>query len=103
MPDRPWKAEERQVAALFGGTRFPANTGGPVDVETEGFVVQVKHVKRMALAELEALALEIERIGFQKRVPKIGVVSIKRRAGKKTPRLLVLTEAMWRELHGGGE
>mgnify|MGYP001566326124 CR=1 FL=1 len=34
MPDRPWKAEERQVAALFGGTRFPANTGGPVGAES---------------------------------------------------------------------
>lgn len=103
MPDRPWKAEERHAAALFGGARFKANTGGAIDFETDGYVGQVKHVKHLSLAELEAIALEVERIGFQKTPPKMGVVIVKRRAGRgrETPRLVVLTEATWRELNGG--
>ncbi len=103
MPDRPWKAEERQAAALLGGARFKANTGGALDFESDGYVGQmkhetnayvgqVKHVRRLSLATLEALALEVKRI-----------VVVKRRAGKgqTTPRLVVLTEAAWRELNGG--
>ncbi len=100
MTDRPWKAEERTVAALFGGVRYPANQGGLVDVETASYVIQVKHRRTLSLPALEALAVEMERIGAQK--SKIGCVVVKRRAGKgkKTPRLVVLTEAAWRELNG---
>jgi hypothetical protein len=45
----------------------------------------------------------MEQIGFQKCPPKLGVVVVKRRAGRgqKTPRLVVCTEAVWRELNGG--
>lgn len=102
MPDRPWKAFERHAAALFGRARFKANTGGALDFETDGYVEQVKHVKRLSLAELEALALEMERIGVQKSPPRMGVVVVKRRAGRgrKSPRLVVVTEAVWRELNG---
>jgi hypothetical protein len=98
MPNRPWKAEERRAAALFGGTRFKANTGGPLDFETAEYVGQVKHVQRLSLVELEALALEMERIGREKSPPKLGVVVVKRRAGqgRATPRLVILTEAVWR-------
>lgn len=99
MTDRPWKAEERAVAELFGGSRYPANQGGLVDIETAGYVIQVKHRKTVSLAELETLAREMERIGAQK--SKIGVVVVKRRAGKgtPTPRLVILTEAAWRTLN----
>lgn len=96
MSDKPWKAEERRAAALCGGTRFPANGGGPVDFESPGYVGQVKHVKRLSLATLEELAVEVERIGAAK--AKVGVVVVKRRAGRgqPTPRLIVMIEAAWR-------
>lgn len=103
MPDRPWKAEERRAAALFASRRFAANTGGTLDFEAERYVGQVKHVRRLSLAALEALALEMERVGFQSAPRKCGVVVVKRRAGRgrTTPRLIVLTETVWRRLGGG--
>ncbi len=55
MPDRPWKQEERHAAQLVQGARYPANQGGRVDVESPSTVVQVKHVQRLSLAQLEAL------------------------------------------------
>ena len=102
MSDRPWNAEERRAAALFGGRRFAANAGGAVDFETRHYVGQVRHVRRLSLAALETLALEMERVGFQKSPPKRGVVVVKRRAGRgrKTPRLVVLTETVWRTVSG---
>ncbi len=98
MPDKPWKQLEREVAHLLGGHRYPANTGGRVDVESAQYVAQVKLVKTLSLASLEALAVEMERIGEEQ--GKIGVVVVKRRAGrgKETPGLIVVTEEAWRKL-----
>lgn len=91
-----WKREERYAAALIGGRRYWANAGMTVDAESPTFVAQVKHVARCSLAELEALALDAERIGSQK--AKIGIVVIKRKRART--RLVVLTEPMWREMSG---
>ena len=102
MPDRPWKQEERSVARLLGGTRYPANSGGRVDVEGPGVVAQVKHVQRLSLAQLEALAVEMERVGTER--GKTGLLVVKRRAGRgqPTPRLVVMTEAVWQVPRGTG-
>jgi len=91
--DKPWKQEERNAARLLGGKRYPANSGGRVDVESPTLVVQVKHVQRLSLAQLEALAVEIEQIGAEK--GKTGILVIKRRAGRGHPTkaLVILTEA----------
>lgn len=40
-------------ASEIGGTRFPANTGGLVNVESACYVAQVKHVARLSLAQLD--------------------------------------------------
>jgi hypothetical protein len=69
-----------------------------VDVESAAFVCQVKHRRVCSLAELERLAVELEALG---RVEgKAGVVVVKRRAGRgqATPRLIVMTEPVWRRL-----
>ncbi len=91
--DKPWKATERDVARRLGGSRYPANSGGRVDVESESLVAQVKHVQRLSLAQLELLAVEMEQIGKER--GKVGVVAVKRRAGKghSTRTLIILTEA----------
>jgi len=100
MANRPWKVEERRAAALFGGSRFKANAGGPLDFETADVVGQVKHVRNLSLTALEALAVELEQIGKTKTPPKLRVVVVHRRPGRGhvTPRLVVLTEAVWRTL-----
>ena len=105
MANRPWKVEERRAAAVFGGTRFAANSGGPLDFETAEVIGQVKHVKNLSLAALEVLAVEMEQIGRTKAPPKLGVVVIHRRPGRGhvTPRLVVLTETVWRVLQNSPE
>ncbi len=98
MSDKAWKAEERKVALLLGGERYPANSGGRVDVESPHVVAQVKNVQRLSLGQLEALAVEMAALGQEQN--KIGMVVVKRKAGRgiPTPRLIVLTGDAWRRL-----
>lgn len=98
MSDTPWKAEERHVASLLGGRRHWANSGRRVDVEGPAYLCQVKHRRVCSLAELERLALELERLGEAE--GKAGLVVVKRRAGRgqPTPRLILMTEPVWRRL-----
>lgn len=100
MSRTAWKRREREAAALIGGRRHPANVGGAVDCESDGWCVQVKERRTLSLAGLEALALEIERVAFQRQ--KLGAVMVKRSAGRgrATPWLVVVTEAVWREMNG---
>ncbi len=95
MAGKAWKHEERQVARMLGGKRHPANSGGRVDVTSDNYLVQVKNVARLSLAQLEALAVEMEQLG--QREGKVGLVTVKRRAGRgtPTPRLVVMTEGVW--------
>ena len=67
-----------------------------MDVEGPNMVVQVKHVQRVSLAQLEALAVEMARLGATR--GKVGMVGVKRRAGRGmvTPRLVVMTEGVFR-------
>ena len=51
-----------------------------MDCESERVVAQVKHVQRPSLARLEALTLEMVALGEEQ--GKIGVVVVKRRAGR---------------------
>ena len=93
MADKHWKQFERDVARLLGGERYPANSGGRVDVESDDVVAQVKHRKTMSVPELERWATEIEQIGAEK--GKNGILVIKLRAGRGRPTkaLVILTEA----------
>ncbi len=98
MADKCWKAEERVVARLIGGTRYPANSGGRIDVEGPAVLAQVKHVKRLSLTELGTLAVEMATQGAKR--GKVGVVVVKRRAGRgtPTPRLVAMCEATFERL-----
>src|SRR5262249_52401789 len=98
-----WKARERECAAIVNGRRYPANQGGRVGVESDAHVCQVKERKVLSLAQLEALAVEMECLGMQKSPPKSGVVMVKRSAGRgvPTPFLVVMTASTFRELTPG--
>lgn len=102
MSDKPWKAHERRAAALIGGTRYPANQGGPVDVESSWAVGQCKRVagRRLAYPELERLALEAARQGDQRN--KVGLCIVKRSAGPgdQPPTLVVMTAEQFRKMSG---
>ena len=73
-----------------------------MDAESDAYVIQCKERGTLSLKELETLALEIERVGFQRSPPKLGLVIVKRSAGRgsRTPRLVIMTEAVFREMNG---
>jgi predicted RNase H-like nuclease (RuvC/YqgF family) len=71
---------ERVAAKIIGGKRYPANTGGPVDAESDEVVAQVKNVKVLSLHELERIAKEMRLIGLER--GKVGIVLVKRKSGK---------------------
>ena len=99
--DKAWKQFEREAAQLFGGARYWANSGESVDVESETVVAQCKHVKALSLAALTDLAAQAERDGTRKLKAGVVAVKVRRRQGaRRTPMLVVMTEATWRYLHG---
>lgn len=96
------KVLEREVAGLLNGIRYPADIGGPIDVESKTLVVQCKHVGSMSLAALERLAIQVEQDGKPR--SKDGIVAVKRRAGtgSGTPILFIMTADVFRRLYGQG-
>ena len=91
---------ELEAASLLHGSRYPANTGGQVDVESATIVAQVKNVKVFSLPRIEREAEAIGRVGNAKN--KTGILMVKRSAGKgtMTPWLIVMTASTFRELMG---
>ena len=102
MSRRHWKAREREVARKVGGRRYPANTGGRVDVESPHHLIQIKERQRCSMREAEAIAVEMERLATQKSPPRIGTFWFKRSAGRgvETPWLVIMTEATWNAMNG---
>ena len=101
MARTTWKRMELEAASLLHGARYPANTGGQVDVESAQIVAQVKNVRVFSLSRMEVEAEAIARIGNAKN--KTGILMIKRSAGKgiSTPWLICMTAAMFREMREG--
>ena len=91
---------ELEAASLLHGSRYPANTGGQVDVESATIVAQVKNVKVFPLPRIEREAEAIGRVGNAKN--KTGILMVKRSAGKgkPTPWLIVMTASTFRDLMG---
>lgn len=102
MSRTKWKQRERDAARIIGGRRYTANQGGLVDCESDAYCVQVKERRTLSLAALEGLAVEIERVAQSRPTPKLGMVMVKRSAGRgrETPWLIVMTEAVFREMNG---
>ncbi len=91
MPDRAWKAAEREAARLLEGRRFPANSGGALDAAGPDLVAQVKHVRRLALPALVRL---LEAACAASPAGKAGCVILKPRQGRGRPApLLVILRA----------
>lgn len=92
--DKPFKRFEREVAALIGGKRYPANSGHEVDCEGPTIVAQCKLVSRLSLEELTTLAETARSEGIAR--GKAGLVAVKVRRGKghPSPALVVMTADM---------
>ena len=102
MTDRPWKKWERVCAALIGGSRYPANMGGKVDVESDTIVGQAKEVQTLPLVDLARLAVEIEAVAKAK--AKEGVVFVRYKAGRgvESPGIVVMTMDTFSHFINGG-
>ncbi len=100
MADKAWKQFERDVASLLGGTRFWANSGERLDVESSSAIAQCKLVRVMSLEKLSQLAEEVERMAEPKFKAGVVAVKVRRGSGRKSPMLLVVTEATWRRMNG---
>ena len=98
MSKTNWKRREREAAAMIGGTRYPANMGGPFDCFSDRFECQVKERKTLSLQELESLAVDMGELAGNK--GKLGLVMVKRSAGSgvKTPWLIVMTASVFKSL-----
>ncbi len=85
-----WKQVERDVAEVLGCKRFWANAGERVDADSPIFSCQVKNVKTLSLARLEALVEEMLVDGHK--TNRLPVVAVKRSAGsaRQTPALFVV-------------
>lgn len=96
------KCLEREVARIVGGARFWSNSGESVDIESDRFVIQAKHVKTMSLGAMTRLALQAE--ADAKKCGKIGVCAAKLRLGfgKRSPILFLMTSEEFKRLIAGG-
>jgi len=95
------KEEIRAAAALMGGHRVPRAFGGSLDFRGARWLGQIMHAQNLSLAELERRALDMERLAFTR--GRLGALVVKRRGApseEETPRLVVVTEATWRQFHG---
>ncbi len=93
-----WKRAERHAAALIGGRRHPANTGGRVDCESPTVCAQVKEVKTLSLAALTALAVEMEQAGKARGKHGVVIAKLSAGSGRPTPYLVVMTATVFTEL-----
>ena len=94
------KAYERDIAERIGGKRYPANVGGPCDIEHGLFAVQCKsgakvvtEVMRDGMASAEAAAVS------GNKVPLLVLVD---RRGTRLKRYAVLPLEAFIDLHGLG-
>ena len=96
MSNQSWKQLERDVAILVGGSRYPANTGDRVDVESLQHVVQCKERKSLSLEALTQLVEEIEQIATAKGKQGLVAVKVRRGKGKQSPILIVQSAIQWK-------
>ncbi len=100
MTELGWKKIERLCAEIIGGTRYPANVGGAIDVESETWAGQVKHLRECSLEALTALCETTD--AEAKKRGKLGMVlvKVKRGRGKMSPVLCVMLAGAWQEGDG---
>jgi len=97
MGNTSWKQMERAVGLLVGGTRYPANQGGRVDVEGPQYVVQCKERRSLSLEQLSQLVEEIEDIAKIRGKQGLVAVKVRRGRGRQSPILIVQSAEQWQD------
>jgi len=89
MHSSTWKKFESDAAAFIGGKRYPANQGGPIDVESEFTIGQCKKKNNLSHSELAREVKKIQDLGFT--MNKLGVVLHQTPRQKGTPPIPMIT------------
>ena len=104
MADKAWKAFERTIAAIFGGTRRGADTRGPdagkTDVIHPHFAIECKLLGRPGYADMLAAAKQAETNAEPHQEP---VAVVKRKNARNDDALVVMrleTFRQWRISEG---
>jgi len=96
--DTAWKAFERRIAAIFGGTRRGAYTGsngrGRCDVICPGWAIECKLLSRPGFADLLEAARQAERNAEPGQIP---VAIVKRKGDHDQNAVVVLRLETFRE------
>ena len=93
-----WRDYERKCAAVIGGKRFAASSGGRVDIESDSLVAQCKERAEISFPEMGRLAAEMEAIGKER--GKLGVLFVRHKAGRgfPSPGMVVMSHATFEAL-----
>jgi hypothetical protein len=95
---KAWKQAEARAAAIFGGSRFWANSGERVDFDGRIGNQRIHgQCKLVRTCSAEALTKLAEEKGVD-----VVCLKVRRGAGKPSPMLVIFTEAKYRALHGTG-
>jgi hypothetical protein len=84
------KADERDVAALLGGKRHPADVGGPEDVYVESLGLSVQVKGRAAVPDYLRDGMESARVAAAARTGWTGVLVLVDRSGTRLRRYVVM-------------
>ena len=95
MTEAYFKRFERMCADLIHGTRYPANTGGKIDVESQEWAGQCKIVAECSLEALTKMVEETQAVAAKKGKRGVLLIRVKRGRGVKAPTLAVLTSETW--------
>jgi len=95
MHSSTWKQFERDCAAFIGGKRYPANMGGPIDVEGPTCIGQCKKKTSMSHVDLAKQTQAIHSLGMA--ANKLGVVlhQVPRAKGAPATRMITMSWEMF--------
>lgn len=93
------KCDERDIAKALGGTRYPADTGGLLDVLAEPFGVQVKGGSTVVTEVIrQGMAEAVAGCHGTALTPLLAVVD---RRGARNQTYIILRLSDFLDLHGG--
>lgn len=96
MSNKSWKQFERDVGVLVDGKRYPANQGGPIDVESNQYVIQCKERRSLSLEQITQLVEEMEALGREKGKQGLVAVKVRRGKGRHSPTLIIQSAEQWK-------
>src|SRR5437762_13773305 len=90
-----WKKFGTGCAKLLNGRRFPASSGGVVDVEGPEVLGQCKLVQECSLAELTRIVSGLDLVAAKAGKRSVAFIKLRSGRGNQTPILAVVNATAW--------